>query len=130
MINQTKNIEKLKARKKKTPKVCQHCLQEINLGRNLAADKNKLFKIWQGEEDENTYIHFAGMNFSPVKADEADELKGKVHYFCLSEENENLQIPKRYLATQVPIKNGKVSTFDEIAKHNEGLQANAVMKEM
>ena len=110
------------------PRVCHHCLQEINLGRNLAADKNKLFKIWQGEEDENTYIHFAGMNFSPVKADEADELKGKVHYFCLSEENENLQIPKRYLATQVPIKNGKVSTFDEIAKHNEGLQANAVMK--
>ena len=120
--------QKYESPEEENPRVCHHCLQEINLGRNLAADKNKLFKIWQGEEDENTYIHFAGMNFSPVKADEADELKGKVHYFCLSEENENLQIPKRYLATQVPIKNGKVSTFDEIAKHNEGLQANAVMK--
>ena len=108
------------------PRVCHHCLQEIRLGRNLT--KYKYYKIWKGEKDKDAYINFAGMSFSKVKNNELNSLIAGHHYLALSEENEFLQIPKRYLATQVPIKDGKVTTFDEIPKHNEGLQANAVMK--
>jgi len=125
-IEKYKDIE---SPEEENPRVCENCLQEILLGKKLTT--HNYYKIWQGNKDKNdqdNYIHFAGMNFSLVNSYELNALKGKQHYFRITEDNENLHIPKRFLATQVPTKNNRVSTFEEIAKENEGLQANAIMK--
>lgn len=107
-------------------RICSTCLREIRLGRNLAQKKN--FKISSGDARGNAYISFAGMSFLDASDDELERLLPAAHYFSLDPNLKSRHIPLRVLATQVPIKNDRVRTFEEIAETSEGLFANAILK--
>lgn len=106
--------------------ICRSCLSEIRLGRNLA--QKNFFKLWQGKETEDTYIHFGGMSFGAVKDAELEHLHAGHYYFSVQEHHDLLQIPHRYLARKVPLKDDRVCSFEEIAEQNIGIKANAIMK--
>jgi len=118
-------FRKYEAPDEEKPRICDICLQEIKLGRNLT--QKKYFKIQAGNLTD-PYISFAGMQFAYASNAEINELSPNTQYFSLDEEHENLQIPLRYLATHVPTMKDKVCTFEEIAMKSEGLSANAILK--
>ncbi len=107
-------------------RICGSCLREIRLGRNLA--QKNFFKIWPGKETEDSYIHFAGMSFGAVKESELEHLQAGHYYFSVQDNHVQVHIPHRYLARKVPVANGRVCNFEEIALQNEGIKANAIMK--
>ncbi len=107
-------------------RICGSCLNEIRLGRNLAL--KHFFKIWPGENTDNSYIHFAGMNFGSAPEPELAHLQAGEYYFSVQDNHEQIHIPHRYLARKVPIKDDRVCTFEEIAEQNMGIKANAIMK--
>ena len=125
-INSSENYLKYESRTNEEVKICSCCLQEIRLGRNLVVKTN--YKIRRGDEKPDTFINFAGMNFEAATDSELDHFAANQHYFRIKEDAALPHLPLRYLATQVPVKDNRVCTYEDIARQSEGIQANAILK--
>lgn len=106
-------------------RICDICLQEIKLGRNLTQEKH--FKI-HSDNAADSYISFAGMHFARASDYELRNFNPNTQYFSLNEDLENSHVPVRFLASHVPTTNNRACTFEEIAQNSHGLQANAIFK--